>query len=111
MTTAPASASDAPLEALVRRRITYTIDDTEYTGTIHVRRFSERDYERLVFDPADPRARTAAIIAMGIRLGERGEERISFKDAYRLRPEPAAAMTRAFEAVNTPVPVLWPPSR
>lgn len=93
-----AVVSDKP----VRKEIAYTLDGEAYKATVHVKRFGIGEYEALFSNDADKRSRSALTIAQAITLGADGKERITFEDAYRLRPELATAMLGAFNEVNVP---------
>lgn len=48
------------------------------------------------------KSRSATVIANGIRLGERGEEELSYDDAYNLEPTLSVVLFNAFMEVNKP---------
>lgn len=48
----------------------------------------------------DDKSKTAILISNGIRLGENGDEAISYEKAYQLDPALAYAMVQAFMEVN-----------
>ncbi len=48
----------------------------------------------------DERSKSALLISNGIRLGDDGEEAISYEQAYRLDPALAYTMVQAFMEVN-----------
>lgn len=93
-----AVVSDKPIP----KEIEYTLDGETYKATVHIKRFGIGEYESLFSNDADKRSRTALTIAQAVTLGSDGKERITFEDAYRLRPELAAAMLAAFNEVNVP---------
>lgn len=49
---------------------------------------------------ADERSKSALLISNGVRLGDNGEEAISYEQAYRLDPALAYSMVQAFMEVN-----------
>lgn len=60
-----------------------------------------------LFDLANQQARegksrSATVIANGIRLGERGEEEMTYEDAYNLEPSLSVVLFQAFMEVNKP---------
>lgn len=84
----------------VKRTITYKLDDgVETTGDIHVKRLSVGDHESLFMAP-DEKSRTAKVISKVIFLGEKGDERMTFEQAYSLHPNLATAMINEFNIVN-----------
>lgn len=91
-----AFVGDKPL----KKEITFKVDDVENTATIHVRRLSTGDYESLLLSEEKGRSRTAEIIQQCIRLGEEGEEALTYEQAYNLLPAVGAAMVNAFNEVN-----------
>lgn len=58
------------------------------------------DIEKMFSDEDDERSRGAIMISEMIRLGENGEERISYGDAYRLDPGLASAFVEAINKVS-----------
>lgn len=48
------------------------------------------------------RSRSATVIANGIRLGENGEEEMTYEDAYNLEPSLSVVLFNAFMEVNKP---------
>lgn len=46
------------------------------------------------------KSRSAVVIAHGIRLGDQGEEEMSYEDAYQLDPGLSVVMFQAFMEVN-----------
>jgi hypothetical protein len=91
--------SDVP----VVQTITFRIGDEEMTAEIFVRRISIGDQERIFradkMNGSDT-GRVARMIAGCIRLGEQGEETLTYEDADRLHPAIAAAMVEAIKVVN-----------
>lgn len=87
--------------APVKREIKFKLDDDqEVAGFIHVKRLSIGDYEKLFVLTPDEQSKTAHLISETVSLGENGEEKISFTDAYQLHPSLAASMLSAFNEVN-----------
>src|SRR5512138_1089485 len=71
----------------VKRDITFTLDDgVEHTYTIHVRRLSIGDFEKLQYDSKDDRSHFATVISAAITLGEKGDEVIPYTAAYQFHP-------------------------
>lgn len=85
---------------LIEREIRFTLDEVEHTATIHIKRLAIGDYEQLNTEIKESRSKIAHMIATAVRLGENGDEVITFEDAYRFRVELADAIAEAFEAVN-----------
>lgn len=67
--------------------------------TVHILKQSFGSIERLFIGP-DDRSKSAAFIAECIRLGENGEEKMSYEDAYQLDPSLAGALVAAANEVN-----------
>lgn len=87
--------------APIKREIKFKLDDEqEVSGFIHVKRLSIGDYEKLFVLTPDDQSKTAHLISETVSLGENGEEKISFTDAYQLHPALAAAMLAEFNEVN-----------
>jgi hypothetical protein len=71
--------------------------------SVHVRRLSFGEYERLYIDPKDKeRSRTAGLIAASILLGEKGDEPMTYKDAFQLDTSLAQALIAAIREVSRP---------
>lgn len=96
-----ASGAFAPKE-LVRKEISFDIDGQTCNATIHVKALGIGDYEAIYNDKDDKKSQTASAISEAILLGENGTERLSFEQAFRLKPEVANAMLTAFGEVNNP---------
>lgn len=87
--------------ALVKRSVTWERDDGEVlTFDIFVRRLSFGDVERVLQDEERGRSRVANLIAMAVRLGEEGSERLSYDDAFQLEPTLAKVFANAVSEVN-----------
>lgn len=89
--------------APVVKRIVFTINGQEYDATVHVRRRSLGEQERIfqrTREQKDPRA-AAATIATLVHLGENGEETLTIDDAAALHPALADAMLAAIHEVET----------
>lgn len=70
---------------------------------VHIRRLSFGDFERIYIDPKDKeRSRTAALIAASVLLGEKGDEPITYKDAFQLEPKLASALVNAITEAARP---------
>jgi hypothetical protein len=95
-------------DAPIHKKITYSITDPEsgelvdFEADIFVKEMSIGDYEKLYMSADDNRSRSAKIISEAVMLGKRGEERISFEVAYKLKRPLAEAMVAAFAEVNLP---------
>lgn len=48
------------------------------------------------------KSRSATVIAHGIRLGDKGEEELTYEDAYNLEPSLSVVLFQAFMEVNKP---------
>ena len=90
-------------DELVKKEIKFKLEDDadELVVDVHVRRLSVGTYEA-IFIAAEPDkiSRTAKLLSESIRLGENGEEILSYVDAYKLHPRIARAMTAAVNEVN-----------
>lgn len=89
-------------EKPVRKEIHFEIDGTEYDAVIHVRQLGIGGYESIFTEDGDHRSQSAKAISEAILLGEKGDERISFEQAYRLKTALASKMLEAFNEVNAP---------
>lgn len=70
---------------------------------VHIRRLSFGEFERIYVDPKDKeRSRTAALIAASVLFGEKGDEPITYKDAFQLEPTLASALVAAITEVARP---------
>ena len=91
------------VDELVRREIKFRLTDEEdeLTAVIHVRRLSIGIHEAIWADgPAASISKTARLLAEAIRLGESGEEKMSYEQAFSLHPRIALAMSTAISDVN-----------
>lgn len=87
----------------IKKEIKFKLDGPdELTATLFVKRMNIGDYEALFLTDTEERGRIAKMISEGIRLGEKGEEKLSFQQAYKLDPRIAGQMVAAFNEVNTP---------
>ena len=75
-------------------------DGEKFDFSVHVRRLSFGDIERIIDEEQKGRSRVANLIASAIRLGENGEERLSYDDAFQLDPGLAKAFATAVSEVN-----------
>lgn len=90
-------------DGLVKREIKFRLDkgSDEYTAVIHVRRLSIGSYDDInVGLEPDQTSRLAKLISTAVRLGENGEEVISYGKAYQLNRRLANAMLAAVTDVN-----------
>jgi hypothetical protein len=85
----------------IKKHIKFEIDGNKLEADIHVRQIGIGEYEDVyVGDDKDKRSKTAKMISESVLLGEDGKERISFDDAYRMKPALASAILDAFNEVN-----------
>lgn len=84
----------------VKKEVKFKKDDAELAATIYVIVLGIGDYEKAVESKEDDRSHMAHIISQFIRLGDKGTEKISYTDAYRLIPSLGGAMVNAFNEVN-----------
>lgn len=98
---------DTPIEKEIKFRLD---DGEEVSSTIFVKRLNIGEYESLFLNDKEERSRTAKMISEGIRLGDKGQERLTFQQAYTLHPSIAGAMITAFNEVNTPKKASRPES-
>lgn len=96
---------------LVKKEITWTRyndEDKKVTDKfdVFIRRLGFGLMERVMTaDPSDPdRSISASLISEAIRLGENGEEVMTYVDAYQLQPTLAACFTKAIKEVNQAKP-------
>lgn len=85
----------------IKKSISFDLDGQTYQAEVHVKRIGIGEYESLFLKGEDKRSRTSRVISEAVTLGEEGKERISFEDAYSMRPELAGALLNAFNEVNT----------
>lgn len=88
--------------APVKKTITWraTPDGEELTGEVFVVRQPFGEVERALGDLDNERSRGAKLIAMSIRLGENGDEQLTYEQAYQLTPAFAWALVTAINEVN-----------
>lgn len=86
----------------VQKTIRFDVDGEKMEAIVHVRQLGIGDYEAIQRDEKDNDSFTARAISESILLGEGGKERISLKEAFRLKPSIANAMLEAFSEVNAP---------
>lgn len=89
-------------DELVKREISFrlTDDSEELTATIFVRRLSIGIHEAIWAGDKPDVSKTAKLLAETIRLGENGEEKMSYEEAFSLHPRIALAMSTAISDVN-----------
>lgn len=90
---------------LERKEVTWMRKDAqgdveEIKFDIFVKRNSFGIIDQIMQSQRDDRSRSATLIAAGVRLGENGEEELTYQDAYALEPALATAMLSAFLEVN-----------
>lgn len=100
-------------EAPIAKKISYVgVDENgeavDYEADIFVKDLSVGDYEKLYLTIDDNRSRTAKVISEAVTLGKRGEEKIPFETAYKLKKPLADAMVAAVAEVNAPKKVSRP---
>lgn len=89
--------------APVEKDITWTNPDGEVlTFSILVKRQSFGSMERVLReDPKDPeRSRNASMVAESVLLGDNGDEKISYEEAFSLAPSLALEFVKAINEVN-----------
>lgn len=88
---------------LVEKEIVWTrdVDGEEVTDTftVFVKRPSFGDVER-IFVGGDDKSRSAAMIAACIRMGDQGEEALTYDQAYQLTPSLAKLLSDAVREVT-----------
>lgn len=88
-------------DALVKKDIEFTTDEGEkVTATVHVKRLSIGEHERINNAVGDKQMVSATRISEAVTLGPKGSERITYQQAYQLSPELAVAMLTAINEVN-----------
>lgn len=85
--------------ALVAKEVKWSRGDEEMVFTIHVKRQSFGAMEKL-FSADGDQSKSAKFISECVFLGDSGEERISYEDAYQLDPGLAAVFAQAVNEVN-----------
>lgn len=89
---------------LVKKHLEWTrdVDGEEVTDTfdIFVKRPSFGDVER-IFVGGDDKSRSAAMISACVRMGDNGEELITYDQAYQLAPSLAALFSEAIKDVQS----------
>lgn len=75
-------------------------DDTPLSFDVHVAPLSFGEVERILREEAEGRSRVANLIASAIRLGEEGQERLTYEDAYSLEPGLAKSFAKAVGEAN-----------
>lgn len=90
-------------DELLKKTITFQLssDSDEITTEIFVRRLSIGIHEAMWTEARGKDASmTAKLLSQSVRLGENGEQQLSYEEAYRLHPEIALAMAKAVNEVN-----------
>lgn len=92
------------VDDLVQKEIKFklTDDSEELSCIIHIRRLSIGVHEAIWGDGAEGSkgSKTARLLSEAIRLGENGEEKMSYAEAFSLHPRIALAMSTAISDVN-----------
>jgi hypothetical protein len=87
----------------VKREIEFKIGKERYTATVHVKKLSvaeqERMFERLAGKHGEVR-RTAALISTLVSFGENGEETITPEEANSLHVQLGNALIEAINEIN-----------
>lgn len=94
-------------DELVKVQIKFKLDKDgdEYEADIHIRRMSIGNYEAIYLNvEPDQQSQTARLLSEAVRLGEHGEERISYAEAYQFHPRLAAAMMKEVSRLNGGAP-------
>jgi hypothetical protein len=90
-------------DELVKKEIKFSLEEggEELSAIIHVRRLSIGLHEAIWNDtPGSSASKTSRLLAEAIRLGENGEERLTYDQAFSLHPRVALAMSTAITEVN-----------
>lgn len=90
-------------EGLVKKEIKFSLDKDDgddISVTIHIRRLSIGAHEKIWESGQDGSSKTAKLLAAAVRLGENGEESMTYAQAYSLHPRLALAMSKAITEVN-----------
>jgi len=67
---------------------------------VHVAPLSFGEVERILREESEGKSRVANLISSAIRLGETGQERLTYMDAYNLEPGLAKAFAKAVGEAN-----------
>jgi hypothetical protein len=90
-------------DELVPRQITFDLDDGKGAQTfdIFVRRMSIGVHEAIWADGGSLNpSKTARLLSEAIRLGEKGEEKLTYQQAFELNAKIALEMSKAITDVN-----------
>jgi len=89
-------------EELVMKEIKFKFDEDgeETTAVIHIRRLGIGVFEAIWGEEKEGVSKTAKLLSEAIRLGEKGDERMTYAQAYSLHPKIAVAMSTAISEVN-----------
>lgn len=85
---------------LVAKTIKWDAEDKQHEGEIFVRRVSFGTIDQIMGRDDSDQGMNTALIVETIRLGEKGEEQLTYDQAYQLEPNLAAAMVEALMEVN-----------
>lgn len=89
-------------DAPVKKEVPFYLAGPDVTVSIFVKRLGIGAYEALFLNDKDERSRTARAISEAVTLGEKGEQRLTFDQAYKLDPQLAREILTAFNEVNSP---------
>lgn len=89
-------------DAPVKKEVPFYLAGKDVTVSIFVKRLGIGHYESLFLNDKDERSRTARAISEAVTLGEKGEQRLTFDQAYKLDPQLAREILTAFNEVNSP---------
>lgn len=85
---------------LVKKAVEWDHNGELVTFDVFVKRLSFGDVERVLEEEARGKNRVANLIAASIRLGEEGNERLSYDEAFQLTPSLAKVFATAVSEVN-----------
>jgi hypothetical protein len=85
----------------VKRQVTWTPDEGEsVTFTVHIKKLSAGQIERLYRDPRRDRSISALMISETLLLGDDGKETMPFEKAFEIVPSLANALLEVIEDIN-----------
>ena len=91
----------------IKKAVVWKHEDAENAFDVYVRKLSFGDYERLFLAESDDRSRMARVLCETVKLGDGGNESLSYEDAYQLDASLARVLLDAVNEVNgvtTPKP-------
>ena len=85
---------------LVSKKITWDRKEGDLVFDVFVKRHSFGMIEQILGDGDDTRSRSAHYIAESIRFGDKGDEKMTYEQAFDLDPKVAGLFVAAINEVN-----------